>query len=68
MRLCDDVITLFNARTDPESGGKAYVATVIRGVRWYAGRGAAQDARDRHSPKIRSIAVRFFFISFPLTL
>lgn len=44
MRLCDDVITVFNGRTDPETGETVYLPTVIRGVSWYGGRAGAADA------------------------
>lgn len=35
MRLCNETITVFNARLDPESGFDAYFATVIKGVSWF---------------------------------
>lgn len=35
MRLCNETITVFNARLDPKSGYDTYHATVIRGVSWY---------------------------------
>lgn len=36
MKLCDEVITVFNARLDAESGMDAYYPTVISGVSWYS--------------------------------
>ena len=36
MKLCNDVITVFNARVDPEEGGNVYVPTTITGASWYA--------------------------------
>lgn len=36
MRLCNDTITIFNARIDPETGGQAWTPTTISGVSWYA--------------------------------
>lgn len=36
MRLCNETITVFNARVDPGTGGKAWVPTVIAGAGWYA--------------------------------
>jgi hypothetical protein len=35
MRLCNETITVFNARLDPKSGYDTYHVTVIRGVSWY---------------------------------
>lgn len=43
MRLCDDVITVFNKRVDPESGGSAWKGTVIRGASWFATDAATVD-------------------------
>lgn len=55
MKLCNDTVTLFNARVDPVSGGKLYAATVIRGVRWHGGRAAAQDARGGSVARCRAV-------------
>ncbi|MCI6173145.1 MAG: hypothetical protein MR671_02675 [Clostridiales bacterium] len=35
MRMCDDVITVFNVRADDDKGYDVYIPTVIRGVSWY---------------------------------
>lgn len=35
MRLCNETITVFNAKLDPETGMDAYYPTVISGVSWY---------------------------------
>lgn len=35
MRLCEDTITVFNKRTDPEQGWDIFIPTVIHGVSWY---------------------------------
>ena len=35
MQLCNDVITVFNKRTDPQNGWDIFIPTVIRGVSWY---------------------------------
>lgn len=35
MRLCNDTITLFNARFDAENDCDTYIPTVISGVSWY---------------------------------
>ena len=35
MKLCNDVITVFNARVDPDAGGNVWTPTVITGVSWY---------------------------------
>jgi hypothetical protein len=35
MRLCDDVITVYNSYTDPLTRYKVYLPTVLRGVSWF---------------------------------
>jgi hypothetical protein len=35
MRLCNETITVFNARLDSTDGYDVYYATVIKGVSWY---------------------------------
>lgn len=35
MNLCDDIITVFNAKLNPTTGNDDYNATVITGVSWY---------------------------------
>ena len=44
MKLCNDAITVFNARVDPEVGGNVWVPTVITGVSWYATDASTVDA------------------------
>ena len=44
MKLCDDVITVFNARVDPGTRRDVWVPTVIRGVSWFAAEAARADA------------------------
>lgn len=44
MKLCNDTITVFNARVDPEVGGNVWVPTVITGVSWYATDASTVDA------------------------
>lgn len=44
MKLCNDTITVFNARVDPDEGGNVWVPTVITGVSWYATDAATVDA------------------------
>ena len=36
MKLCNDTITVFNARVDPEQGGNVWTSTVITGASWWA--------------------------------
>lgn len=36
MKLCNDIITLYNAQFDPEEDLDIYQRTVIRGVHWYS--------------------------------
>lgn len=35
MKLCDETITVFNARVDDDKGYDVYIPTVIRGVSWF---------------------------------
>lgn len=35
MRLCDETITVFNAKLDKETGYDCYHSTVIKGVSWF---------------------------------
>ena len=35
MKLCNDTITVFNARVDPDAGGNVWMPTVITGASWY---------------------------------
>ena len=35
MKLCNETITVFNARLDPETDSELYYGTVINGVSWY---------------------------------
>ena len=44
MKLCNDTITVFNARVDPEVGGNVWVPTVITGVSWFATDASTVDA------------------------
>jgi len=44
MKLCNDAITVFNARVDPDEGGNVWVPTVITGVSWYATDASTVDA------------------------
>lgn len=44
MKLCNDTITVFNARVDPEEGGNVWAPTVITGASWYATDASTVDA------------------------
>lgn len=44
MKLCNDVVTVFNARVDPERGGNVWEPTVITGVSWWATDASTVDA------------------------
>lgn len=44
MKLCNDTITVFNARVDPDAGGNVWKPTVITGASWYATDAATVDA------------------------
>lgn len=43
MRLCNDTITVYNARFDPETDRDVYCGTVITGVSWYGDTAASVD-------------------------
>lgn len=44
MKLCNDTITVFNARVDPEEGGNVWEPTVITGASWFATDASTVDA------------------------
>ena len=44
MKLCDDVITVFNAGVDAETGDGVWRGTVLRGVSWHRSDASAVDA------------------------
>ncbi len=44
MKLCNDTITVFNARVDPDVGGKVWKPTVITGASWFMTDASTVDA------------------------
>ena len=44
MRLCNDTITVFNARVDQDVGGNVWTPTVIAGVSWFMTDASTVDA------------------------
>ena len=50
MRMCNDVITVFNARVDPATRGDVWRATIIRGVSWHAAADCAVEAGGGLAP------------------
>lgn len=44
MKLCNDTITVFNARVDQEVGGNVWTPTVITGASWYLTDASTVDA------------------------
>ena len=44
MKLCNDTITVFNARVDPATGGNVWTATVITGASWFMTDASTVDA------------------------
>ena len=44
MKLCNDTITVFNSRVDPDAGGNVWVPTVITGAGWYMTDASTVDA------------------------
>ena len=49
MKLCDESVTVFNARVDPALGSEVYAATVLRGVSW---RGEAASAVESGGTRV----------------
>ena len=44
MKLCNDTITVFNARVDQDVGGNVWAPTVIDGASWYMTDASTIDA------------------------
>ena len=44
MKMCNDTITVFNARVDPDVGGNVWEPTVITGASWYLTDASTVDA------------------------
>ena len=44
MKLCNEVITVFNARVDPGTGVNTWIPTVVRGASWFATDASTVDA------------------------
>jgi len=44
VKLCNDTITVFNARVDPDVGGNVWAGTVITGASWFATDASTVDA------------------------
>ena len=44
MRLCNDTITVFNARVDQDAGANVWTPTVIAGVSWFMTDASTVDA------------------------
>lgn len=44
MKLCNDTITVFNARVDPDAGGNVWTPTIITGASWYMTDASTVDA------------------------
>ena len=44
MKLCNDTITVFNARVDPDTGGTVWTPTEISGVSWWMTDASTVDA------------------------
>jgi hypothetical protein len=44
VKLCNDTVTVFNARVDPNTGGNVWRPTVITGASWWATDASTVDA------------------------
>lgn len=60
MKLCNDTITVFNARLDKDLDSTVYIPTVIKGVSWY---GSMKSTVDANGLK----AANQYTIRIPLT-
>ena len=49
MKLCNETITVFNKRLDPETGAYVYFPTVITGASWYCEIASAVDNSGLHA-------------------
>ena len=58
MKLCNDTITVFNARVDPDEGGNVWVPTVITGASWYLTDAATVDASKGGLVAANKVTVR----------
>lgn len=61
MKLCNETVTVFNARVDPDVGGNVWAGTVIAGVRWFA-----TDASTVDTGKGGLVAANKVIIRIPL--
>ena len=58
MKLCNDTITVFNARVDPETGGNGWEPTVIAGCSWFATDASTVDASKGGLVAANKVTVR----------
>lgn len=49
MKLCNETVTVFNRKLDPDKGWDVYNATVIQGVSWYSHIVSAVDSTGLHA-------------------
>lgn len=68
MKLCNDTITVFNARVDPEVGGNVWVPTVITGASWWATDASTVDASKGGLVAANKVTVRIPVEAAPETL
>lgn len=65
MKLCNDVITVFTARVDPELGDDVWAPTVIKDVSWYATDASTVDASKGGLVAANKVTVRIPANVFP---
>lgn len=58
MKLCDETITIFTARVDPEQGDDVWTPTVIKDVSWYATDASTVDASKGGLVAANKVTVR----------
>ena len=49
MKLCNEVVTVFNKKVDPDKGWDVYVPTVINGASWYCEIASTVDGNGLHA-------------------
>ena len=49
MKLCNETVTVFNKKVDPDKGWDVYAPTVINGASWYCEIASAVDGNGLHA-------------------
>ena len=65
MKLCNDTISVFTARVDPDLGDDVWTPTVIKDVSWYATDASTVDASKGGLVAANKVTVRIPANVFP---